>query len=112
MTEGASEERTEEISVTYFAYVFIGGFGLVITFVLLGYKNANVFAVVLLGGAIQSFFRFSKQLWQNSLIGDTAGEEAEDGRGAITNQLLLYLSMCAVTLLWYGLGSGIRSLIT
>jgi len=107
--ETAIEENEQQLSVPYFIFIFVVGFGIVGMIAYAGGSHGLLIPTLLIGATAQTVFRVSKTSWSTVLAGGHASEEDDDrflSVEFIRNIALIYTVMIVVSAFWYGIGWG------
>lgn len=108
-------ESSVETSVSYLAFTFVVGFGIIGVLIYAGFDSWNAWLTLLLGAIVQLAFRVMKRLWRNLLSpSDESSPEKSEKEWTNTdvrNLLIAYPMMIIVCALWYGIGWGLGWII-
>jgi uncharacterized membrane protein YjjP (DUF1212 family) len=104
------EEQEKKVTLSYLTYTFGVGLTSIALVVYWGVTGFSFLISIALGGLIQVFFRTTKRMWSNKL-----NPNIQDSRNPLLVGIIetlptakvfmsLYLTMVAVSSLWYGVG--------
>lgn len=106
-------EDTNKMSVPYLVFTFGFGLSLIVCLVYAGLQGVPFILTIAVGGVAQVLFRVTKRAWRNALnpAKNTSKHSSHLAAGIIETIptikvfAMLYVTMVAVSALWYGIGS-------